>query len=82
MSDTTYVHEITQRKQLRVSLTMDSAEARALADVASAAIDAALLIEADAESVVLGNATNVYNWATRAALTLDRAAGISPDDQE
>ena len=84
MSDTTYVHEVTQRKRLRVSLTMDGDEARALADIASAAIDASVLIEGDADSVVLGNATNVYQWATRAADTLDRALGLYPadDDQE
>ena len=82
MSDTTYVHEITQRKQLRVALTMDAAEVQALADIASAAIDASLLIEGDTDSVVLGNASNVYNWATRTAATLDRAAGISPSDDE
>lgn len=82
MSDTTYVHEVTQRKRLRVSLTMDGAEARALADIASAAIDASVLIEGDADSVVLGNATNVYQWATRAADTLDRALGLYPDDDQ
>ncbi len=84
MSDTTYVHEVTQRKRLRVSLTMDGDEARALADIASAAIDASVLIEGDVDSVVLGNATNVYQWATRAADTLDRALGLYPadDDQE
>jgi hypothetical protein len=84
MSDTTYVHEVTQRKQLRVSLTMDADEARALADIASAAIDAAILLPGGSgeDSVVEGNAINVYNWATRAAATLDRAAGTTPDDQE
>jgi hypothetical protein len=83
LSDTTYVHEVTQRKQLRVSLTMDADEARALADIASAAIDAAILLPGDGEeSVIEGNATNVYNWATRAAATLDRASGITPDDEE
>lgn len=84
MSDTTYVHEVTQRKQLRVSLTMDAAEARALADIASAAIDAAVLLpddEGEAE-VLMGNATNVYNWATRTATTLDRASGLYSDEQE
>ena len=84
MSDTTYVHEVTQRKQLRVTLTMDAAEARALADIAAAAIDASVLLpaEEDDSEVVLGNATNVFNWANRAAETLDRAAGVSPDDDQ
>jgi hypothetical protein len=82
MSDTTYVHEITQRRQLRVALTMDADECQALADIASAAIDAILLIEGDPESTVLGNATNVYSWATRAASTLERASGPIDDDKE
>lgn len=85
MSDTTYVHEVTQRKQLRVSLTMDADEARALADIAAAAIDASVLLPADEDDsgVVLGNATNVFNWASRAAATLDRAGAYpSSDDQE
>lgn len=86
MSDTTYVHEVTRTKQLRVSLTMDAAEARALADIASAAIDAVVLLPADSaedeSEVILSNATNVYNWATRAAITLDRAVGLGPDDKE
>lgn len=84
MSDTTYVHEVTQRKQLRVSLTMDADEARALADIASAAIDATVLLPGgDGEgSTVEGNAINVYNWATRAAATLERAAGLTPNDEE
>lgn len=81
MSDTTYVHEITRHKMVRVSLTMDADEAQALADIASAAIDASVLIEGDVDSVVLTNATNVYNWASRAAVTLERAASIT-DDKE
>ena len=82
MSDTTYVHEVTQRNSLRVSLTMDAAEASALADIAAAAIDAAVLLPDEDSTVILGNATNVYNWATRTAATLHRAGGGLPDDDE
>ena len=83
MSDTTYVHEVTQRNSLRVSLTMDAAEASALADIAAAAIDAAVLgLPAEDSTVILGNATNVYKWATRTAATLHRAGGGLPDDDQ
>jgi hypothetical protein len=82
LSDTTYVHEVTQRKQLRVSLTMDAAEARALAEIAAAAIDASVLHPSEDSEIVLGNAENVYRWANRAAETLERASGAGPDGQE
>jgi hypothetical protein len=85
MSDTTYVQEITRGHGIRVTLTMDASEARAMADIASAAIDACVLLtnyEGENEAVQ-GNAENVYKWATKAAHTLDLAMGPSTsDDQE
>lgn len=85
MSDTIYLHEVTNRRDMRVSLVMDAAEVRALADVASAAIDGCVLLLAEDgdDSVVIGNATNVYKWATKAADTLDFTGGVKhSDDQE
>jgi len=82
MSDTTYVHEVSQRQGVRVCLTMDADEVRAMADIASAAIDAALLIEGDVDSLVAGNAQNVYNWATKAANTLSFTEGMRGSGQE
>ncbi|HSU47477.1 MAG TPA: hypothetical protein VLJ40_11230 [Arthrobacter sp.] len=82
MSDTIYVHEVTKRPGVRVSLVMDAAEVRALGDIASAAIDASLLIEGDTDSVVVGNAENVYRWATKAANTLEFTEGLRPADDK
>ena len=76
MSDTTYIQEVTRGdNRIRVSLTMDADEARAMAEIAAAAIDAALLIEGDLEAPLLKNAENVFYWANRAASTLDRSTG-------
>lgn len=83
MSDTTYVHEVTQRQGLRVTLTMDAAEVRAMADIASAAIDGCVLSpEGEIDDAVLGNAENVYKWATKAANTLEYTGGIRNSDSE
>jgi hypothetical protein len=69
---------VTQGHGLRVTLTMDAAEARAMADIASAAIDACVLLTnyAGENDTVQGNAENVYRWATKAANTLDYTAGL------
>jgi hypothetical protein len=63
---------------------MDADEARAMADIASAAIDGCVLSpEGEISEAVLGNAENVYKWAIKAASTLERASGPSTsDDQE
>jgi hypothetical protein len=82
LSDTIYLHEVTNRRDMRVSLIMDAAEVRAMADIASAAIDGCVLTEGDVESVVIGNAENVYKWATKAADTLEFTAGAKPDDDQ
>lgn len=83
MSDTTYVQEITRGRGIRVTLTMDAAEARAMADIASAAIDGCVLSpEGEIDEAVIGNAENVYKWATKAAHTLDLAMGPSTSDEE
>jgi hypothetical protein len=82
MSDTIYLHEVTNRRDMRVSLIMDAAEVRAMADIASAAIDAAVFLASQIDDVVAGNAQNVYKWATKAADTLEFTAGAKPDDEE
>lgn len=83
MSDTIYVHEVTRRPGLRVSLIMDAAEVRAMADIASAAIDGCVLSpDGEISEIVLGNAGNVYKWATKAANTLESAEGLRSDDKE
>ena len=82
MSDTAYIQEVTRDNQLRVSLTMDSEEARAMAEIAAAAIDAALLLGGDLDAPVLKNAENVFRWANRAASTLERATGGAASGQE
>jgi hypothetical protein len=82
MSDTIYVHEVTRRPGLRVSLIMDAAEVRAMADIASAAIDGCVLSPDEISETVLGNAGNVYKWATKAANTLESAEGLRSDDKE
>jgi hypothetical protein len=83
MSDTIYLHEVTKGPGVRVSLIMDAAEARAMADIASAAIDGCVLSpEGEIDDVVLGNAENVYKWATKAAETLDFTTGISTSDDK
>ncbi|HEX9088344.1 MAG TPA: hypothetical protein VF867_12540 [Arthrobacter sp.] len=82
MSDTTYVHEVTRGSSIRVTLTMDADEVQALADIATAAVDAAVLVPGAVSEVVEGNAANVAKWATRAAATLALTAGLYPDDKE
>ncbi|MGZ4659642.1 MAG: hypothetical protein ACXVYB_00015 [Arthrobacter sp.] len=82
MSDTTYVHEVTRGPGVRVTLTMDAAEVRAMADIAAAAVDGCVLSPEEDSDVVMGNATNVYNWAVKAATTLEFTAGISTSDDK
>lgn len=81
MSDTIYLHEVTNRRDMRVSLVMDSAEVRAMADIASAAIDGCVLDPPEDEAV-MGNALNVYKWATKVADTLDFTAGVKHTNDE
>jgi hypothetical protein len=61
---------------------MDAAEVRAMADIASAAIDGCVLSPDENNETVLGNAGNVYKWATKAANTLESAEGLRSDDKE
>lgn len=84
MSDTTYVHEVTRGPGVRVSLTMDAAEVRALGDIAAAAIDGAIMLsDGEDRSTIVGNAENVYKWADKAANTLEFTEGLTrTDDQE
>jgi len=82
MSDTTYVQEITRGRGIRVTLTMDAAEARAMADIAAAAVDGCVLAPEGIDEAVMGNAENVYKWATKAAHTLELASGPSTSDEE
>jgi hypothetical protein len=85
LSDTTYVHEVTKRPGVRVTLTMDADEVAALADIATAAVDAAVLLPGTFSEVVESNAANVAKWAGRAAATLAITAGLAEapeDDQE
>lgn len=70
MSDTTYIHEASQGKEFRVSLTMDTDEVRALGEVAAAAIDASMLLGGDVDNPVLANAEAIYKWADNVANTL------------
>jgi two-component sensor histidine kinase len=71
LSDTTYLHEVTQPgAPVRVSLQMDSEEARALADVAAAALDAAVMLSHVGEAVEK-NAAAINKWAHRVANTLE-----------
>lgn len=79
MSDTTYVHEVTRSSGVRVTLTMDADEAAALADVATAAVDAAVLLPGTVSEIVEGNAANIAKWASKAAVTLATAAGLADD---
>lgn len=71
MSDTTYLHEVTHPgAPVRVSLVMDSEEASALADVAAAALDAAVMLSHIGEAVEK-NAAAINRWAQRVARTLE-----------
>jgi hypothetical protein len=82
MSDTTYVHEVTRVRGLRVALTMDADEVRALAGVAAAAIDASVLIDGDVSPVVTGNAQKIFEWSLRTAEILDLTHGITGSDSD
>lgn len=82
MSDTTYVHEVTRNRQVRVALTMDGDEVQALADIATAAVDAAVLLPGTISETTEGNAANVAKWAIRAAATLALTAGLHDDDDK
>lgn len=81
MSDTTYVHEVTRVRGMRVALTMDSDETRALANVAASAIDGALLVDGASE-VVLGNAQKIYDWALKVTGILELTDGLRGSDKE
>jgi len=83
MSDTTYVHEVTRSSGVRVTLTMDADEVAALADVATAAVDAAVLLPGTVSEIVEGNAAAIAKWASKAAVTLAFTTGLTKsDDQE
>jgi hypothetical protein len=83
MSDTTYIQEVTRGHGVRVTLTMDAAETRAMADIASAAIDGCVLSpDDDMNAVVMGNASSVYRWAIKAATTLEKVSGESTSDDQ
>lgn len=74
MSDTTFVQEVTRGDlPVRVSLTMDLDELLALVDVATLAVDAAVLIP-DTCEVTASNAKTIYTWAIRTAAALDAVA--------
>lgn len=82
MSDTTYVHEVTKRPGVRVTLTMDAEEAMALADVATAAVDAAVLLPGTVSDVVEANAAAIAKWAAKASITISALYGDPADDKE
>jgi hypothetical protein len=74
MSDTAFISEVGREGGPRVTLTMDGDEVWALADVAQATIDSAVMLPATIKEQTASNAQQIFNWAVRAAGTLELAA--------
>ncbi len=82
MSDTTFVHEITATGfDVRVTLTLNAAEAAALGLVAGAAIDASVLEAGMVDKDTVINAQELLEWSTRAAVALKILEGARPDKE-
>lgn len=73
MSRTAFIHEIQEdgRPSVLVTLTLDSAEATALGEVAGVAVDASVLLADMVPPDVLGNAEAILAWASRSAIALN-----------
>lgn len=82
MSNTTFISEVERvPAEMRVQLTLDVDEVRALGDIARATIDASVLTPDVVPEATAANAENIYKWANRAANTLDLVTR-KPDAQE
>ena len=79
MSRTAFTHEILEdgTSAHRVVLTMDSAEAAALGEVAGVAVDASVLLADMVPPTVLANAEAILSWASRASVALALREGIT-----